>query len=85
VDDVADPLAPERAAFVAAIRDAIDASLDGKRARDNGDPAELLGALRAMIATQVATLAAHDRLVRRAQELGMRVKSFGVVFRRVVA
>lgn len=69
--DVADPLAPERAAFLAANRAAIDATLDGRRAQEAGDPAELLTAIRRMVATQVDALAAHDRFVQRAEQFGM--------------
>lgn len=66
-----DPLAPERAAYLAVSRASIDAILDAKTISETGPPDRALAALRHMAELQTAVLVAHDRFVRRADEIGL--------------
>ena len=64
-----DALQAERDAYLALSNASLDATLDAKLVRDK--PEEYRAALGRMIELQTATLAAHDRFVQRAEELGL--------------
>ncbi len=67
VDSESEALQAERDAYLALSEASLDAILDAKLVRDQ--PGEYRQALDRMIELQTATLAAHDRLVGRAEEL----------------
>ncbi len=69
MDSRSDALQAERDAYLALSEASLDATLDAKLVRDK--PAEYRAALSRMIELQTATLAAHDRFVRRAEELAL--------------
>jgi UDP-N-acetylmuramyl pentapeptide synthase len=69
VHDEVDALQAERDAYLALSNASLDATLDAKLVRDR--PQEYRAALGRMIELQTETLAAHDRFVRRAEELGL--------------
>jgi hypothetical protein len=75
VADVVDLLGPEREAYLAASKASMDATLDAKLVRDEEPSPErdqrLLAAMQRMVTMQVEALAAHDRLVARAERLGV--------------
>lgn len=72
VSDEADALQLERDAYLALSEASLDAALDAKLVRDQ--PQEFRAALERMIELQTETLAAHDRFVRRADELGLGIE-----------
>ena len=72
MDDEVDTLQAERDAYLALSIASVDATLDAKLVR--GQPAAYRAALGRMIQLQTETLAAHDRFVRRAEELGLDVE-----------
>jgi hypothetical protein len=69
VDSESDALHAERDAYLALSEASLDATLDAKLVRDK--PAEYREALARMIELQRATLAAHDKFVRRAEALDL--------------
>jgi hypothetical protein len=69
MDGDVDALQLERDAYLALSNASLDATLDAKLVRDQ--PQEYRAALDRMIELQTATLAAHDRFVRRAEDLGL--------------
>jgi hypothetical protein len=69
MDNDVDALQAERDAYVALSNASLDATLDAKLVRDQ--PEQYREALGRMIELQTETLAAHDRFVRRAEELGL--------------
>lgn len=72
MDSEQEALQAERDAYLALSEASLDAILDAKLVRDQ--PEEYRRALDRMIELQRATLAAHDRLVRRAEELELGVE-----------
>jgi hypothetical protein len=72
VDSESEALQAERDAYLALSEASLDAILDAKLVR--GKPEEYRVALDRMIELQTATLAAHDRLVKRAEELDLDVE-----------
>jgi hypothetical protein len=69
MDSEPDALQAERDAYLALSEASLDATLDAKLVRDN--PAEYRSALERMVELQRATLAAHDKFVRRAEALDL--------------
>ena len=69
MENEVDALQAERDAYLALSNASLDATLDAKLVR--GQPEQYRAALGRMIELQTATLAAHDRFVRRAEELGL--------------
>jgi hypothetical protein len=72
VSSESDALSAERDAYLALSEASLDATLDAKLVRDR--PAEYRAALERMVELQTETLAAHDRFVRRAEELGLDIE-----------
>ncbi|WP_214402995.1 hypothetical protein [Pseudonocardia lacus] len=69
MDSEPDALQAERDAYLALSEASLDATLDAKLVRDRPD--EYRAALGRMIELQTATLAAHDKFVRRAEALDL--------------
>jgi hypothetical protein len=72
MNDEADALQLERDAYLALSEASLDAALDAKLVRDQ--PEQFRTALQRMIELQTETLAAHDRFVRRAEELDLGIE-----------
>jgi hypothetical protein len=69
VESESEALQAERDAYLELSQASLDAILDAKLVRDR--PAEYRKALDRMVELQTATLSAHDRLVKRAEELDL--------------
>jgi hypothetical protein len=69
VESESEALQAERDAYLELSQASLDAILDAKLVRNR--PAEYRKALDRMVELQTATLSAHDRLVKRAEELDL--------------